>query len=419
MNRILQQARNATAEGKSVQKYRQYKRYDVEHGFNGDDTISAEEIKTLCFSENSKCEYCGSTVDLGVDRKSNALGHTKENAVCSCRKCNIARGDNFTYEDFKEITSKYKILNNTFMTSRLTEVKTIDELSCLKFSPKNRAINPKHVQEIAKSMIKNGYRILDNTIFVDAKTLVVLRGQHRVAAALDVYAKTGELVPLEIVFKDMDGDQEISNYVMGEEINRKNWDISDFVSSYRGTLEYEKLIKFMDDNGVNDYKYLMHVLRGINKKSLAAGLDVSDIPTGQMIIDFIKSAYGLNAFDKTNEEALVHARNLFTALRYFFEGETKTSNRQDALKKVRMINNYMENRGHTLFDYAPYFKKWVSKGINDFMAKHDMKVPNAENIVDIILNCIEDMNKCLLKDQAKAEENEKKLSVKKKPIVAE
>lgn len=420
MTNLERRAKSATVDGKASKKYNEYRNYDIQHGFDGSKTISPDEIKELCFSPDSKCEYCGCKVNLGADRIDNTKGHTKDNVICACRSCNIARGDNFTYADFKEITQKFKIKNTTFMTSRLCEVKSIDELLQLKFSSKNRAIDPKHVESIANHMIKNGYRIKDNTIFVDPITFVILRGQHRVSAAIDVYRRTGQLVPLEIVFKEMEGgEDDIADYIRSEESERKNWSIADFIGSYNGTPEYDKLMEFMNKNDIHDFKYLMHILKGISKGKLATCLDVSDIPTGQQIIDFIKKAYGENAFNRTNTESLVHVRNICTALRYFFELDTKTSSRKDTLKKVKLIDKYMASEGRTLFDYAPYFKKRIGKGMDDFMQKHDMKVPNADNIVEIISKAMVDMNDDLQKDEARAEEAKRKLSIRKTQIVAE
>ena len=108
MNRIERWARNSTPIGKAESKYRQYRAYDSEHGFNADEVIPVDEIVRLCYSEDSKCVYCGCRSELGADRIDNTKGHTRDNVVCACRSCNKARGDSFTYADFKEITQRYK-----------------------------------------------------------------------------------------------------------------------------------------------------------------------------------------------------------------------------------------------------------------------------------------------------------------------
>ena|SRR5208283_6064290 len=43
----------------------------------------------------SGCSYCGTTrkeIAIGLDRKDNKLGHTDENVVASCVRCNLVRG---------------------------------------------------------------------------------------------------------------------------------------------------------------------------------------------------------------------------------------------------------------------------------------------------------------------------------------
>ena len=56
------------------------------------------------FIENilkSKCIYCGDTNNLGCDRIDNNKGHTYDNVVPCCYTCNIARGNNFSFEEMK------------------------------------------------------------------------------------------------------------------------------------------------------------------------------------------------------------------------------------------------------------------------------------------------------------------------------
>ena len=420
MTDLERRAKSATLDGQVAKKYNEYRNYDIQHGFDGDSTITPAEIKELCFSPDSKCEYCGCRTELGADRIDNTKGHTKDNVVCACRRCNTARGDSFTYVDFKEITQKYKVTNTTFMTSKLTDIRSLDDLLCLKMAKCNREIDPVHVQEIANYMIKNGYSILHNTIFVEPHTMIILSGQHRVSAAIDVHERTKHLVPLEIVFKDLDGDMnKIREYILREENERSNWDIKDFVSIYRDTPEYEELKEFMRRNGVYDYKYIMHILKGISKGKLAHGLDVSDIPTGQKIIDFLKKSYGEGVFDKTNSASLVHVRNMCTALRYFFEGTTTTQNRKDTVGRANTLVENLNFKGLTIFDYAPYFKRYVDAGINRFMADNSMRVPNAEHIVDIILSNAQNMDRDYRRDAEKAEKKKEKMSVRKLSVVAE
>lgn len=52
---------------------------------------------------NKECIYCGDTHKIGCDRIDNTKGHTKDNVVPCCYECNVARGDNFTFEEMKII----------------------------------------------------------------------------------------------------------------------------------------------------------------------------------------------------------------------------------------------------------------------------------------------------------------------------
>lgn len=54
------------------------------------------------------CVYCGDTKRIGADRIDNTKGHTKENCVPCCIECNIARGNNFTYEEMKRLGKTIK-----------------------------------------------------------------------------------------------------------------------------------------------------------------------------------------------------------------------------------------------------------------------------------------------------------------------
>lgn len=57
----------------------------------GETTLTAEELTELI---KNGCYWCGEKNEekLGADRIDNTKPHTKENCVCSCRKCNIKRG---------------------------------------------------------------------------------------------------------------------------------------------------------------------------------------------------------------------------------------------------------------------------------------------------------------------------------------
>ena len=70
------------------------------------------------FSKNKKCHYCGTklnwephgTITDGhhLDRKDNALGYSKKNCVVCCARCNSAKSDHFTYEEWVQIGALVK-----------------------------------------------------------------------------------------------------------------------------------------------------------------------------------------------------------------------------------------------------------------------------------------------------------------------
>jgi len=72
----------------------------------------------LTFTSVSKCFYCGTKVTwephvnphkgirgsaYHLDRKDNSLGYSKENCVVCCPRCNRAKSNHFTYEEWRQI----------------------------------------------------------------------------------------------------------------------------------------------------------------------------------------------------------------------------------------------------------------------------------------------------------------------------
>lgn len=66
-----------------------------------DETLTKSQALILAWKnrENGKCYYCGDTHRLGLDRIDNSKGHTKDNVVICCYDCNVARSNNFSYEE--------------------------------------------------------------------------------------------------------------------------------------------------------------------------------------------------------------------------------------------------------------------------------------------------------------------------------
>ena len=71
----------------------------------------------LEFTKTSECHYCAATIKwsahaiirngsgYNLDRKDNEIGYTKDNCVACCKRCNWAKLDHFTYEQWRDITA--------------------------------------------------------------------------------------------------------------------------------------------------------------------------------------------------------------------------------------------------------------------------------------------------------------------------
>lgn len=66
----------------------------------------SEKISIDWFIENiitKNCSYCGTDKKIGADRVLNHKGHTKDNIVPACYRCNTMRFNHFTYEQMLKI----------------------------------------------------------------------------------------------------------------------------------------------------------------------------------------------------------------------------------------------------------------------------------------------------------------------------
>lgn len=70
--------------------------------------LSLEDYTEI--AQITECHYCGAFVDwfnkssaYYLDRKDNNVGYTKENCVVCCTRCNMAKGNRFTYDEWLKI----------------------------------------------------------------------------------------------------------------------------------------------------------------------------------------------------------------------------------------------------------------------------------------------------------------------------
>ncbi len=101
---FLEQSFNGdnTTKNELHKKINSYKQQDIKKDKNLDGLISYEELLEKLVVSKLKCYYCRKDVLLlyennreqkqwTLDRLDNSLGHTKENVVVCCLKCNLER----------------------------------------------------------------------------------------------------------------------------------------------------------------------------------------------------------------------------------------------------------------------------------------------------------------------------------------
>lgn len=64
-------------------------------------TITRKYLEDIIY--NGKCIYCGDTKNIGLDRIDNSRGHEIGNVVPCCYDCNVARNNNFSFEEMLKI----------------------------------------------------------------------------------------------------------------------------------------------------------------------------------------------------------------------------------------------------------------------------------------------------------------------------
>lgn len=98
-----------TKHGRAVSLFHNYLDRDAERGFNTKINIDSNWIENNILN-GQICFYCGESDwrKLGVDRIDNTKGHTPDNCVCACEKCNKKRQNKYTVEEFVELMKKEK-----------------------------------------------------------------------------------------------------------------------------------------------------------------------------------------------------------------------------------------------------------------------------------------------------------------------
>lgn len=96
--------------------FHSYKLRDKQRGLTND--LTKEFVLDLC---KKPCIYCGDTKRIGLDRKDNSIGHTKDNVVPCCYDCNCARNNNFTHEEMLIIGKAIKKIKQIRNKKKITD----------------------------------------------------------------------------------------------------------------------------------------------------------------------------------------------------------------------------------------------------------------------------------------------------------
>lgn len=81
-----------TKQGRATNLLTSYRQFDARR-FGVYPNLTQEDIIRICFSEDSKCIWCGETDwhVLGLDRHTNDEPHDVGNVYCACHDCNVRR----------------------------------------------------------------------------------------------------------------------------------------------------------------------------------------------------------------------------------------------------------------------------------------------------------------------------------------
>ena len=98
-----------TKKGRAAYLANSYVQADRNRCFETTENITKHWILENIFN-GQKCFYCGESDwrKLGADRIDNTKGHTPDNCICSCLKCNAERGNKMSPDEFKIVKQENK-----------------------------------------------------------------------------------------------------------------------------------------------------------------------------------------------------------------------------------------------------------------------------------------------------------------------
>ena len=177
------------------------------------------------------------------------------------------------------------------MNSENLSIKLTNDFSEFKLVKGNRIIDPKHVNELKKSIKAVGY--IGAPVLVN-KSKEIIDGQHRVEACRQLNVS----VPYQIV------DSADIDYVITLNATQKNWHLHDYINSYaaRGFESYQIIRRFLKESGFV-FDISTFLLLGSEGKNKANAIKNGTVMcTEEMYQKAIKVAQYLHQFDgiKTN-----------------------------------------------------------------------------------------------------------------------
>lgn len=351
-NTLEDYLKHSTKEERAKRLRSQYLKYDREHGFNTNQTVTEEWILKNILGENCRCHYCGSTAwnYLGADRDNSKLGHTKNNCTCCCEECNVGKGERLK-EEFEKESKIYTSKNlKTMQTYTITR---IEDLASIKNSY-NRLPSESKIKSIMACMLsdmQNGTNVIDPLIRVEAISRESIGGWHRVVAAMRLALETGKVYPLQVVTEDLGGNPKRIRERIGQmERNRTKWNLEDFIEHYRGTPGYIKFHEHMEKDGFNDYKVYEWLFSLTPSKVESTELNFTDeqYVAAHKSVEWIRRAYaaiGEEAFVGNDTKKLAEYRNLSRAVMAIFEAIVKGG---IVCKKTTALNPFIND----IYEYS-------------------------------------------------------------------